>query len=130
MSDPRSGGGMFMLLMGGFAVWYGWTRDVRPKEPPDSAQWHYRSGAGIELQNISASQGAGLAHRAKVGRLANALTVEGGGKSTFLAGGMDETTAYGLLRGSFVLEWMPAIGSDGTIYCALCAAISDPVQKT
>jgi hypothetical protein len=38
-----------------------------------------------------------MAYRARVGRIANALTVESGGKATFLAGGMDETTAYGLL---------------------------------
>jgi hypothetical protein len=45
----------------------------------------------------SAAAGAGMAYRARVGLIANALTVESGGKATFLAGGMDETTAYGLL---------------------------------
>ena len=39
-----------------------------------------------------------MGYRAKVAQIANALTLEGGGKATVLAGGMDEVTAYGLLR--------------------------------
>jgi hypothetical protein len=38
-----------------------------------------------------------MAYRAKVGQIANGLTLESGGKSILLAGGMDDTTAYGLL---------------------------------
>jgi hypothetical protein len=38
-----------------------------------------------------------MEYRARVSRIANGLTLEAGGKSTLLAGGMDDTTAYGLL---------------------------------
>ena len=51
---------------------------------------------GVEMTNVSSAAAAGMAYRAKVGLVANALTFEGGGKSKFLAGGMDETTAHGL----------------------------------
>jgi hypothetical protein len=48
--------------------------------------------------NAAASVGMALgnAKKAQFQPIANALTLESGGKSTFLAGGMDETTAYGL----------------------------------
>jgi hypothetical protein len=39
-----------------------------------------------------------MAQRAKIAQVANSLNVETGGKSYLLAGGMDETTAYGLLH--------------------------------
>ncbi|NJN52477.1 MAG: hypothetical protein HC809_12690 [Gammaproteobacteria bacterium] len=104
---------------------YGWTRDIRPKEHRVESTFRTSADAvevngktfkkddihrmilrnaitdeelGIEMQNISAAQASGMAYRAKVGRVANALTLEAGGKSTLLAGGMDPTTAYGLLR--------------------------------
>jgi len=119
-----SGGAAFAaLLMGAFCLWYGFTRDLRPKEhrgertfrvSPETievdgksyrvADIHrviLRNGItdqelGVEMTNVSASAAAGMAYRAKVGLVANALTFESGGKATFLAGGMDETTAYGL----------------------------------
>jgi len=40
---------------------------------------------------------AGAAHRMQVSLTCNGLEVEAGGKGTVLAGGMDETTAFGLL---------------------------------
>ncbi len=43
------------------------------------------------------AHGQGLAHREKLARVSYALNVELGGKSHQLAGGMDHTTAYGLL---------------------------------
>src|SRR3546814_18371261 len=49
----------------------------------------------LDVYTSSASQAAGMAHRARAAKVANGLTVEAGGKSTLLAGGMDETTAYG-----------------------------------
>ncbi|MCR6645247.1 MAG: hypothetical protein NVV62_12480 [Terricaulis sp.] len=52
----------------------------------------------LEHYTTSASAAAGMAHRAHMARVANALTLESGGRATFLAGGMDEVTAYGLLR--------------------------------
>lgn len=59
--------------------------------------------AGLEAQlATNAAAGCGMAIgnsiRAQIVPIANALTLESGGKSTFLAGGMDETTAYGLLQ--------------------------------
>jgi hypothetical protein len=51
---------------------------------------------GVRME-VSAAAGAGMAYRARVSVIANGLTLESGGKSTLLAGGMDGTTAYGLL---------------------------------
>jgi hypothetical protein len=47
--------------------------------------------------SVSTAQAAGLEHRARLATIANALTVESGGKSKILAGGMDKTTAFGLM---------------------------------
>ena len=47
---------------------------------------------------INTATAIGVAHRAKVSAVANALEVETGGKGYFLAGGMDQTTAFGLLH--------------------------------
>ena len=46
----------------------------------------------------SRNQAAGMAFRAQTSMIANTLNVELGGKSHVVAGGMDSTTAYGLLR--------------------------------
>jgi hypothetical protein len=120
-----AGFGLVFLLMGGFSLWYGWTRDIRPKGYKENSSFRVtpetietngrrfqkddihrlliRNGisdqemdSGVEY-NVSAAQASGLAYRAKVGTIANALTLESGGKSTILAGGMDGTTAFGLL---------------------------------
>jgi hypothetical protein len=118
-------GGIFFLAMGVFSLWYGWFRDQRPKDhrnvsnfrvTPEIIEANGRSfrkqdihrlilrngitdqELGIQQYNLSTAQATGLAHRARLGQICNSLTVEAGGKSALLAGGMDETTAYGLLR--------------------------------
>lgn len=117
-------GGIFMLAMGGFALWYGWTRDLRPKDhrapssfrvTPTTIEAGGRTFQTSDIHRLlirnaitdqetmevwtdNANVAAGLEFRAQAARVANALTLESGGKSTFLAGGMDHTTAYGLLH--------------------------------
>lgn len=120
-----SGFGVFFLLMGGFALWYGWTRDQRPKDHKVPASFRVTAeqieGGGrtfpkgdihrlilkngitdkelnIQQWTSNTNVAAGMAQRAKIGTVANSLNVETGGKSYLLAGGMDETTAYGLLH--------------------------------
>ena len=117
-------GGLAFVLMGGFALWYGWTRDLRPKPSRQPATFRVTPDAiesggqtfrkadihrlllknsitdqelPMEVYAQNASQQAGMAFRAKASMTANTLNVEGGGRSTVLAGGMDSTTAYGLL---------------------------------
>jgi len=119
-----SGFGVFFLLMGGFALWYGWTRDQRPKDhkvpmsfrvTPEQIDASGRTFAKSDIHRLILKNGitdkelniqqwtsntnvaAGMAQRAKIAQVANSLNVETGGKSYMLAGGMDETTAYGLL---------------------------------
>ena len=113
------------LAMGGFSLWYGWSRDQRPKPHQTKATFRVtpekietngfsinkddihrlliRNGitdqelnTGVEM-SVSTAQAAGLEHRARLATIANALTVESGGKSKILAGGMDKTTAFGLM---------------------------------
>jgi hypothetical protein len=121
------GFGIWFLAMGGFALWYGWSRDQRPKShrvpstfrvgsdfiesgggqrfaKADIHRLQLRNGIsdqelpGIQSYTTNANAAAGMAQRAKLSLVANSLTVESGGKATMLAGGMDETTAYGLLH--------------------------------
>jgi hypothetical protein len=116
--------GIVAFLMGGFCLWYGWTRDIRPKGYKENASFRVTSDTieangrrfakddihrllvrngisdeelGMVQYDMSAAQASGLAYRAKVGTIANALTLESGGKATILAGGLDGTTAFGLL---------------------------------
>ncbi len=117
-------GGIAFVAMGGFALWYGWTRDLRPKATRQRTTFRVTAD-GIEsggqtfkkddihrllLRNsitdqelpmevyaTNTSQQAGMAFRAQASMTANTLNVELGGRSTVLAGGMDSTTAYGLL---------------------------------
>jgi len=131
-----SGFGIFFLGMGAFAVWYGWFRDQRPKDhrvpstfkvTPEQIDANGRTFKKEEIHRLILKNGitdkelpvqqwttnrnemAGIAHRAKLSTVANSLNVETGGKSYLLAGGMDETTAYGLLTDvSKVLGWSPA----------------------
>lgn len=121
------GGGwmVFWLPIGAFFLWLGWTRDLRRKGTrgpmsfkvtPDSieasgqtfkkADIHRlilkNSIADEELPGISRSTTstagmAGMMFRAQASTIATTLNVETGGKSTVLAAGMDNTTAYGLL---------------------------------
>jgi hypothetical protein len=119
-------GGMLILPLGGFAIWYGMKRDIRPKGYKEPATFRATSNSidaggrsfktedihrllirngltdqeipltGVTME-VSAAAGAGMAYRAKVSTIAYGLTLESGGKSTLLAGGLDTTTAYGLL---------------------------------
>lgn len=117
-------GGAFFVAMGGFALWYGWTRDLRPKATRKPASFKVTpemieaSGQTfkkddihrvllknsitdqelpMEMYTSNTNQMAGMAFRAQTSMIANTLNVELGGKSTVIAGGMDNTTAYGLL---------------------------------
>jgi hypothetical protein len=124
LSTP--GFAIWFLAMGGFALWYGWSRDQRPKAhqvpstfrvgptfieaggrrfPKDDIhRLQLRNGItdqdlpGIQTYTSNANAAAGMAQRARLATVANSLTLEAGGKATMLAGGMDETTAYGLLH--------------------------------
>jgi hypothetical protein len=55
------------------------------------------SASGNIEMTVSGAQAAGMMYRARVGAIANGLCVETGGKATIIAGGMDATTAFGLL---------------------------------
>ena len=118
-------GGLAFVAMGGFAFWYGWTRDLRPKATRQSATFKvtpdtmeaggvtYRkddihrlllknSITDKELPMRDATRRIPISRQAwhsvpRLSMVANTLNVEMGGKSTAIAGGMDETTAYGLL---------------------------------
>ena len=120
-SDPNV---IFGALLAAFIVWYGWFRDMRPKGHREVSTFRVMADSieaggqtfkkedihrlilknGITDQELmetyttNANAAAGMAHRANVARVANSLNVEQGGKSFQIAGGMDETTAYGLLR--------------------------------
>lgn len=117
------GFGIFGFLMGGGAMAYGLLRDQRPKDHQRASSftvtptainadgrtfskddfhrliianpWFDR--AGLDVYTTSASAAAGMAHGMKLGELCYGLNVEAGGKAHRLAGGMDRTTAFGLL---------------------------------
>ncbi|MBB3889931.1 hypothetical protein GGQ61_000628 [Phenylobacterium haematophilum] len=117
--------GIVLIGIGGLAIWAAFIRDMRPPEHrgtsviivgPDRIEAAGRTfkaedihrllirnavtgqEGDVTIVNPSVSVAAGMGYRAKVAQIANALTLEGGGKATVLAGGMDEVTAYGLLR--------------------------------
>jgi hypothetical protein len=115
--------GIFGWLIGAGAMAYGLLRDQRPKDHKAAMSftatpttivaggrtfnkddihrlkianpWFDR--AGLDVYTTSASAAAGMAHGMKLGELCYGLTVESGGKAHLLAGGMDRTTAFGLL---------------------------------
>jgi hypothetical protein len=119
---------IFIIALGGYAIWYGLKRDLRPKGYKESATFRVTpetieaagktfkkddihrilirngisdqevspGGGGMEI-TVSGAQAAGMMYRARVGTIANGLSVETGGKATIIAGGMDATTAFGLL---------------------------------
>lgn len=117
------GFGIFGWLMGGGAVAYGLLRDQRPKDHRagstfsvspkaitvngrsfDKDEFHrllianpWFDKAGLDVYTSNANVAAGMAHGMKIGEVCYGLTVESGGKSTLIAGGMDRTTAFGLL---------------------------------
>jgi hypothetical protein len=130
------GPGIIFLAMAAFCFWYGWFRDQRPKDHRVPSSFRVtpeqiEGGGGtfkkddihrlilrngitdkelpIQQYTTNTNVAAGMAHRAKISTVANSLNVETGGKSYLLAGGMDETTAYGLLHDvSKVLGMTPA----------------------
>lgn len=115
--------GIFGFLMGGGAIAYGLLRDQRPKDHRagstitvtpqaiiavgrtfDKGEFHrllianpWFDKAGLDVYTSNSNVAAGMAHGMKIGEVTYGLTVESGGKSTLLAGGMDRTTAFGLL---------------------------------
>lgn len=118
------GGGMVAFGgMGAFCLWYGWSRDQRPK--PHRARRTFRVTAdriesegrtfrkdeihrliiknpveGVEIVttgSLPTGVAAGLGRRATIQKICCSLDLESGGKAHMLAGGMDDTTAYGLL---------------------------------
>lgn len=120
-----AGGGGFVAFgaMGAFCLWYGWSRDQRPKPhrqrrtfrvTADSVESEGRTFMkddihrliiknpveGIEVTttgSIPTGVAAGLGRRAAIQKICCSLDLESGGKAHLLAGGMDDTTAYGLL---------------------------------
>jgi hypothetical protein len=118
--------GLLMLGGCGYAVYWAWTKDLRPLEhrspstfrvTPDTIESKGQSWRKADIhrliikngitKNIATAPGvlvevppmaaAGAAHRMQVSLTANGLEVEAGGKAHMVAGGMDETTAFGLL---------------------------------
>ncbi|HVT31184.1 MAG TPA: hypothetical protein VHE32_00945 [Rhodanobacteraceae bacterium] len=113
----------FLLVVGiAFLIW-AWVHDPRPSSGRQPATFKV-TGDSLEIggqtfkrddihrliiknavtdqelltqYSSSANVQAGMAHRARGARIGYTLNVETGGKSTVVAGGMDETTAHGLL---------------------------------
>jgi hypothetical protein len=120
-------GWIIFLPAGGFGIWFGYFKDLRPpahrvpskfRVSPTVIESNGHTFAKDEIHRliikngvnnevvgnpnvvipVNTSTAMGVAHRAKVATIANALEVETGGKSYLLAGGMDATTAFGLLH--------------------------------
>jgi hypothetical protein len=115
--------GIFGWLMGGGAIAYGLLRDQRPKDHKQTSTFSvtptsviaggktfskedfhrliiknpWFDKAGLDVYTTNANAAAGMAHGMKLGELCYGLDVEAGGKAHLLAGGMDRTTAFGLL---------------------------------
>lgn len=118
--------GLLMLGGCGYAVYWAWTHDLRPPEhrapstfrvTPDSIESKGQTWKKADIHRLIIRNGitkgiatapgvfvevapmtaAGAAHRMQVSLTANGLEVEAGGRGHVLAGGMDETTAFGLL---------------------------------
>jgi hypothetical protein len=120
-------GWIIFLPIGAFGIWFGYYKDVRPpahrlpskfRVSPTAFESNGRTFAKDDIHRliikngvnnevlgnpnvvipVNTSTAMGVAHRAKVATVANALELETGGKSYLLAGGMDATTAFGLLH--------------------------------
>jgi len=120
-------GWILFLPIGIFGIWFGYFRDGRPvahrssssfRVSPTTITANGRTFAKDEIHRliiknaisnevlgdpnvvipVSTSTAMGVAHRAQVSKVANELELETGGKAYPLAGGMDHTTAYGLLH--------------------------------
>ena len=118
--------GLAFLAIAAGAIWFGWSYDPRPKAHKQPSSFRVSAGTievngqtfkkedihrliiknGISnevltgptvLVPVSGSMAQGMMQRAKVAALANGLELETGGKAYLLAGGMDATTAFGLL---------------------------------
>ena len=119
-------GWILFLPIGIFGVWFGYFRDGRPQEHRSASSFRV-SPTTIEANGrtfqkddihrliiknsvnkevlaspnivipVNTSTAMGVAHRARVATVANGLEVETGGKGYLLAGGMDQTTAFGLM---------------------------------
>jgi hypothetical protein len=117
---------IIFLPIGALGIWAGYFRDPRPpahrspatfRVTPSAIEANGRTfskddihrliikngvsnevvGSPNVLVPVATATAMGMAHRAQVSTVANALEVETGGKGYFLAGGMDQTTAFGLL---------------------------------
>ena len=120
-------GWILFLPVAAWAIWFGYYKDIRPAAHRVSSKFRVsptavESGGRVFAKDdihrliiknglnnqvlgnpsvvvpVNASTAMGVAHRGKVAAVSNALELETGGKSYLLAGGMDSTTAFGLLH--------------------------------
>lgn len=119
-------GWLTLLPIAVFGAWFGYVRDMRPpvhrkpasfKVSPTGVEANGRSFSKDEIHRLIVKNGIsnevipnvafanpamgaamGAAYRVKVSRVTNSLELETGGKAYVLAGGMDQTTAFGLLH--------------------------------
>jgi len=118
-------GWLTLVPAGAFSIWMGRFRDGRPEGHRNPSRFVVSPTAieasgrtfprddihrliiknGISndvipnvLIPVNTSTAMGATHRVNISKVANALEVETGGKAYLLAGGMDPTTAFGLLH--------------------------------
>lgn len=118
-------GWIILLPAGAFSIWLGQFRDGRPSGHRNPSRFTVTATAieangrtfprddihrliiknGISndvipnvLIPVNTSTAMGAIHRVNISKVTNALEVETGGKAYLLAGGMDPTTAFGLLH--------------------------------
>lgn len=118
-------GWIILLPAGAFSIWLGQFRDGRPaphRSPsrftvsPNAIEANGRAFPKDDIHRliikngisndvipnimfqVNTSTAMGAIHRVNVSKVANSLEVETGGKAYLLAGGMDQTTAFGLLH--------------------------------
>ena len=119
-------GWLTLLPLGVWGVWFGYVRDMRPpahRKPssfrvsPTSLEANGKTFAKDDIHRLIVKNGIsnevipnvaivnpamgsvmGAAYRVKVARVTNSLELETGGRAYALAGGMDQTTAFGLLH--------------------------------
>lgn len=119
---------IIFVPIGVFGIWFGYFRDMRPEAHrgpstfrvnPTAVVANGRTFPKVEIHRliiknaisnevvlggpnvmipVATATAMGMAFRAQVSVVANALEVETGGKAYPLAGGMDQTTAFGLLH--------------------------------